>query len=90
MKVRFFAAAAAAAGVRELEVPLEDIENGGGTLAALLGHLPGAVPSDGSGPPLQRVLTRSSFLVNEVGARDDSRPLAEADVIDILPPFAGG
>lgn len=90
MKVRFFAAAAAAAGVRELEVPLKDIENDGGTLAALLGHLPSAVPAGDSGPPLQRVLTRSSFLVNEVGARDDSRPLAEADVIDILPPFAGG
>lgn len=90
MKVRFFAAAAAAAGVPELEVPLEDIENDGGTLAALLGHLPGVVPAGGAGPPLQRVLTRSSFLVNEVGARDDSRALAEADVIDILPPFAGG
>ncbi|MGP5197145.1 MoaD/ThiS family protein [Arthrobacter rhombi] len=90
MKIRFFAAAAAAAGVRELEVPLKDIENDGGTLAALLGHLPKAVPSDESGTPLQRVLTRSSFLVNEMGARDESRPLADADVIDILPPFAGG
>ena len=90
MKIRFFAAAAAAAGVRELEVPLKDIENDGGTLAALLGHLPEAVPSADAGSPLHRVLTRSSFLVNEVGARDESRPLADADVIDILPPFAGG
>ncbi|MDN5754496.1 MAG: MoaD/ThiS family protein [Arthrobacter sp.] len=91
MKVRFFAAAAAAAGVKELDVPLQDIEHDGGTLAALLGHLPHAVPATGaSGPPLHRVLSRSSFLVNEIGARDESRPLADADVIDVLPPFAGG
>lgn len=90
MKVRFFAAAAAAAGVRELQVPLQEIEHDGGTLAALLAHLPAAIPASDSGPALRRVLTRSSFLVNEVVARDHSRVLADADVIDILPPFAGG
>ncbi|GAA1358883.1 hypothetical protein GCM10009596_13310 [Arthrobacter rhombi] len=90
MKVRFFAAAAAAAGTTEVQVPLTDIEHDGGTLAALLAHLPHVVPGGTSGPPLTRVVSRSSFLVNETGARDHSRRLAEPDVIDILPPFAGG
>ncbi|MBM6623034.1 MoaD/ThiS family protein [Micrococcaceae bacterium RIT802] len=90
MKVRFFAAAAAAAGTTEVEVRLSDIEHDGGTLAALLSHLPQVVPGGTSGPPLQRVVSRSSFLVNETGARDHTRRLADQDVIDILPPFAGG
>lgn len=90
MKVRFFAAAAAAAGTTEVEVRLSDIEHDGGTLAALLSHLPQVVPGGTSGPPLQRVVSRSSFLVNETGARDHARRLADQDVIDILPPFAGG
>ncbi|WP_372699989.1 MoaD/ThiS family protein [Arthrobacter sp. JSM 101049] len=90
MKVRFFAAAAAAAGTTEVEVSLSDIEHDGGTLGSLLSHLPQVVPGGTSGPPLQRVVSRSSFLVNETGARDRNRRLSEQDTIDILPPFAGG
>ncbi|WP_417220785.1 MoaD/ThiS family protein [Arthrobacter sp.] len=90
MKVRFFAAAAAAAGTTEVDVPLAAIGHDGGTLAALLAHLPRVVPGGTSGPPLDRVVSRSSFLINETAARDRSRRLAEQDVIDILPPFAGG
>jgi len=90
VRVRFFAAAAAAAGTTEVEVGLADIEHDGGTLGSLLDHLPQVVPGGTSGPPLQRVVSRSSFLVNETGARDRDRRLAEQDTIDILPPFAGG
>jgi molybdopterin converting factor small subunit len=41
-------------------------------------------------PPLERILARSSFLLNEVAVRDRTVVLAEDDVVDVLPPFAGG
>jgi molybdopterin converting factor small subunit len=41
-------------------------------------------------PPLPRILSRSSFLLNEVAVRDHSVVLAPGDVVDVLPPFAGG
>jgi molybdopterin synthase sulfur carrier subunit len=41
-------------------------------------------------PPLARILSRSSFLLNEVAVRDDSAQLLPGDVVDVLPPFAGG
>lgn len=109
MKVRFFAAAAAAAGTSEVEVPLSALADDGGTLGALLEHLvsahgagrPGATQPGATGqgagtgtlataPSLQRVIARSSFLLNEVNARDMDHPLQDNDVVDILPPFAGG
>jgi molybdopterin converting factor small subunit len=41
-------------------------------------------------PPLGRLLSRSSFLLNEVAVRDRSVVLGPNDVVDVLPPFAGG
>ncbi|GAA3700481.1 hypothetical protein GCM10022377_12160 [Zhihengliuella alba] len=41
-------------------------------------------------PSLARVISRSSFLVNEVSVRDRGHPLGDEDVVDVLPPFAGG
>jgi molybdopterin converting factor small subunit len=41
-------------------------------------------------PPLERLLARSSFLLNEVAVRDRSAVLSPGDVVDVLPPFAGG
>jgi molybdopterin converting factor small subunit len=41
-------------------------------------------------PPLQRILSRSSFLLNEVAVRDHATVLNPGDVVDVLPPFAGG
>ena len=41
-------------------------------------------------PPLERILARSSFLLNEVAIRDRATVLADGDVVDVLPPFAGG
>ena len=40
-------------------------------------------------PPLQRLLSRSSFLLNEVAVRT-ARRVRPDDVVDVLPPFAGG
>ena len=98
MTVRFFAAAAAAAGTPERVVPLASVAAAdgydAGTLGALVAHLgsaPGSeAPATPGAPSLARVLGRSSFLLNEVNVRDRRRPLAGGDTVDVLPPFAGG
>jgi molybdopterin synthase sulfur carrier subunit len=36
------------------------------------------------------VLDRCSLLVNGIAATDPSQRLADGDVVDLLPPFAGG
>jgi molybdopterin converting factor small subunit len=41
-------------------------------------------------PPLARILSRSSFLLNEVAVRNTAAVLGPDDVVDVLPPFAGG
>ncbi len=47
-------------------------------------------PARSSAPSMESVIARSSFLRNEVAWKDRQAPLKAADVIDILPPFAGG
>jgi molybdopterin synthase sulfur carrier subunit len=88
LNVRYFAAARAGAGVEEerFELPA------GSTVEALLAAVLDVVrpvPPDGT-PPLARLLARSSFLLNEVAVRDRSVVLGPDDVVDVLPPFAGG
>ncbi|WP_104169011.1 MoaD/ThiS family protein [Arthrobacter sp. SX1312] len=83
MLVRYFGAAKAATGVGEERLP------GGRTLAAVLDELR-ARPASPGAPSLVTVLGRSSFLLNEVALRDTSTVLADDDVLDVLPPFAGG
>lgn len=78
--VRYFAAAAHAAGVEEQPFTLPP----GMTLGGLSELLKGV------NPQLARVVERSCFLVDEVAARDLGRPLADGCVVDVLPPFAGG
>jgi molybdopterin converting factor small subunit len=77
VRVRYFAAAAEAAG-REEE-----------TLAAVptVGELR-AVLVARYGDAMARVLASGSFLVDGVVSRDDSRALGSR--VDVLPPFAGG
>lgn len=88
MNVRYFAAARAAAGVDEERFELSE----GDTLATLLDAILAVErPQPPAGtPPLARILSRSSFLLNEVAVRDRTAPLKPADVVDVLPPFAGG
>jgi len=79
--LRYWAAARAAAGMSEQELP-------GGTLAELL-----AAARAGHDARLGGVLDRCSFLVDgdPVGARPhESVPLRPSSVVDALPPFAGG
>ncbi|MHA7263355.1 MoaD/ThiS family protein [Arthrobacter sp. TMN-37] len=84
MLIRYFGAARAAAGTAE-----ETLDAAGVTVGEILAKL--AVRHAGAGTPsMEQVLRRSSFLLNEVALRDRGRVLAEHDVLDVLPPFAGG
>ncbi|MGO4122564.1 MoaD/ThiS family protein [Arthrobacter sp. YAF16] len=88
MNVRYFAAARAAAGMDEEKFELPD----GATLATLVeAVLAVERPEPPAGtPPLARILSRSSFLLNEVAVRNTAAVLGPDDVVDVLPPFAGG
>ena len=80
VRVRYFAGAAAAAGVdgEDVEVlPEARLSD----LATVIGRRHGA--------ELTRVLAACSFLLDEVAGSPD-RALREGAQIDVLPPFAGG
>lgn len=78
--VRYFAAAAAAAGV---ETEMLDIATGT-TIAALIERLADRDTE------LARVLKRCSYLCDGVAVRDTDRALLTPQTLDVLPPFAGG
>ena len=78
--VRYFAGAAAAAGVEEEGVELP----AGATLADLVARVGASRGAD-----LRRVLAACSFLVDGVGAGPGD-VLPAGAVVDVLPPFAGG
>lgn len=91
--VRFYAGAAEAAGTEGLQLPLAEAQS----LGEFLAELPSLVPvATGTGrpassaPSLERVCSRSSFLINGVRAKRNSGSLSPGDQLDILPPFAGG
>jgi molybdopterin converting factor small subunit len=75
--LRYFAAAAEAAGRLEETLPY----------VATVGELR-AVLVERYGDPMARVLASGSFLVDGVVSRDDARELGLR--VDVLPPFAGG
>ncbi|MBT2530597.1 MoaD/ThiS family protein [Arthrobacter sp. ISL-48] len=88
MNVRYFAAARAAAGMEEEQFDLPSGTTVSDLLQAVLA-VERAEPPAGT-PALPRILSRSSFLLNEVAVRDRSVALEPGDVVDVLPPFAGG
>jgi molybdopterin converting factor small subunit len=73
--VRYFAAAAEAAGREEERVT-----------AATVGELRDTLLA--SYPALEPVLAKGSFLVDGVVTRDPARALGSR--VDVLPPFSGG
>jgi molybdopterin converting factor small subunit len=80
--MRYWAAAKDAAGVSEHQLTAD-------TLAAALSE----AAEKGRGAQLRAVLARSSFLIDgaPVGRRAaDSVLLEDGNVIEVLPPFAGG
>jgi len=78
--VRYFAAAAEAAGVEEETLAAADAGTTVGELRDLL--------VDRYGAAMARVVANGSFLVDGVVRRDGAAPLGES--VDVLPPFAGG
>ena len=78
--VRYFAAAAEAAGVEEETFAPGSV---GATVGELRDLLVGRY-----GPPMARVVSNGSFLVDGVVQRDGAAPLGAS--VDVLPPFAGG
>ncbi|PYI65683.1 molybdopterin synthase sulfur carrier subunit [Arthrobacter livingstonensis] len=93
MDIRFFAAAAAATGIEVQAVDLGSLAGSAPfTLEDLSKLLVESFPvsASASTPPLSELLTRCSFLVNEVSQRNPAVTLASGDVVDVLPPFAGG
>ena len=99
--IRYFAAARAAAGVQEERVRVPTIPAGQGISGetctmhdvpashSTVGQiLDGA--ADRHGPGLARVLARCSFLLDEVAVHGRQTHVLDGQVLDILPPFAGG
>lgn len=87
--VRFYAAAADAAGTKKISLALEADPV---RLDDFLEMLPETVPQadDDAAPSLTRVCDYSSFLINAVQAKPNTSLVAPGDTVDILPPFAGG
>lgn len=75
--VRYFAAAADAAGIEEEQ--LDSVATVGELKVLLVSRY---------GDAMRRVLASGSFLVDGVVSRDDARSLGAR--VDVLPPFAGG
>lgn len=88
MNVRYFAAARAAAGAEEEQFHLPEGTTLEGVVAAIVA-VERAEPPAGT-PPLPRILSRSSFLLNGVAARNPAVVVGPGDTVDVLPPFAGG
>ena len=80
LTVRYFAAARAAAGAET-----ETLRVASGTTVASLVEGLGA-----RGSELARVLRRCSFLCDGFAVRDEAAELRNGQIIDVLPPFAGG
>ncbi len=76
--VRYFAAAAEAAGTESEQVRAD-------TLGLLIDDL-----RSRHGARLSRVLDASSVLHDGRYVRDPATPLTQDAVLDVLPPFAGG
>ena len=84
--LRFFAAARAAVGLDAQVVELPDDERA--TVWRLLAEVR---PVEGTSAAYWRdVLLRCSFLVDGLTTRDREQLVADGDVVDVMPPFAGG
>ncbi|MCH5643202.1 MULTISPECIES: MoaD/ThiS family protein [unclassified Gordonia (in: high G+C Gram-positive bacteria)] len=80
LTVRYFAAARAASGTEHDVVEID--------ADATLGDLERLLAAEK--PSLAPVLQRCSYLRDEVALCDRARRLGTCEVIDVLPPFAGG
>lgn len=76
--VRYFAAAAEAAGLGTEQLA-----------AATVGELRAAMLA-AHGAALEQVLARCALLADGLRLADDASPLRDGRTVDVLPPFAGG
>jgi len=84
--VRYFAAArAAAAGVAEEQLTVRRPEDRDMTVAMVL-----AEAAERHGAALHRVLLRCSYLLDETAVHGTDTVVRHGQVLDVLPPFAGG
>lgn len=81
VRIRYFAAARAAAGVDSEFLTLTGPRTVRGALRAAV---------DLHGPSLGQVLRRCSYLLDEIAVHGEESFVADGDVLDVLPPFAGG
>jgi molybdopterin synthase sulfur carrier subunit len=77
VQVRYFAAAKAATGIAAETRELPD----GATIGGFLDDLGSTSPA---------VFARCSFIVNGAATTDRALVLENGDLLDVLPPFAGG
>ena len=75
--VRFFAAAKAITKTSEIQAAGRNVAE---VLEVAKKEFPG----------LATVLTKCSILVNEISCTDLNTAIGQDDLIDVLPPFAGG
>lgn len=80
VSVRYFAGAAAAAGVTDERITL----GGPSTVAGLRSELVSRRPA------LASVLAVATLLLDEAAVRDLSMSVPDGASVDVLPPFAGG
>jgi sulfur-carrier protein len=92
--VRLYAAAAEAAGTHQLSLglssspmPLQQLIT---QLNETATEAAPPVADGGRGPSLERVCAQSSFLINGTRAPVSGGQVRIGDVVDVLPPFAGG
>jgi molybdopterin converting factor small subunit len=96
--VRYFAAARAAAGLPEETLPIpagvhRGVDRGVDPVgkpdrATSVGAVITAVGQ--RHPDLTKVLPRCSFLLDEVAVHGPATVVLDGQVLDVLPPFAGG
>lgn len=91
--IRYFAAARAAAGLTEEILPVVPADADGpddpaGRLTSVGAVV--ALIAERHGPALTRVLPRCSYLLDEVAVHGPATPVRDGQVLDVLPPFAGG
>jgi molybdopterin synthase sulfur carrier subunit len=81
VRIRYFAAAKAAAGLESEAVEL----TGPATVRDVL-----QAGIERHGSRLAEVLRRCSFLLGEIAVHGEDSVVTDGDVLDVLPPFAGG
>lgn len=80
VRLRFFAAARAAVGHSEVVVPIDMASDIGAALISV----------SRASAQIEATLSKCSFLVNGVATNETEHALLGGDVVDVLPPFAGG